>query len=195
VTTRTYDNTRRREQAAATRDRIVTAGSELLHGSSVRDWRALTVRAVAARAGVSERTVFRHFGDERTLRDAVLHRLEEEAGVEVDALELRDLGAMTARLFDHLASYPRPERPALDPTLTDARRRQQAALRGAVAAGTPGWSESERETVAAVLDVLWSVDAYERLVSDWRLDHAGAVAGVRWAVDRLTEALGGEAET
>src|SRR5262245_43541623 len=54
---RRYDGTLRRQQAAETRERIVAAGSELLHGSPIRDWRALTVRAVAERAGVNQRTV------------------------------------------------------------------------------------------------------------------------------------------
>ena len=49
-------------------------GSELLHRTSVRDWKKLTVRAVADRAGVNERTVYRYFGSERGLRDAV-HRI------------------------------------------------------------------------------------------------------------------------
>src|ERR1700683_2616023 len=75
---RSYDGTLRREQAAVTRERIVVAGSELLHRGSIRDWKRLTVRAVAERAGVSERTVYRHFGNERGLSDAVMHRLEEE---------------------------------------------------------------------------------------------------------------------
>ena len=65
---RRYDSTRRREQAAETRGRIVTAGTELLQATSIRDWRALTIRAVAERAGVNERTVYRHFGGEQAKR-------------------------------------------------------------------------------------------------------------------------------
>ncbi|HEY1828114.1 MAG TPA: hypothetical protein VGF87_08840, partial [Acidimicrobiales bacterium] len=49
-TRRAYDSTRRREMAGETRQRIVQAGSDLLHGSSVRDWGSLTIRAVAERA-------------------------------------------------------------------------------------------------------------------------------------------------
>ena len=50
---RTYDGTLRRERAAETRERILVAGSELIHRTAVRDWKKLTVRAVADRAGVS----------------------------------------------------------------------------------------------------------------------------------------------
>jgi len=37
----------------------------MLQRSSIRDWRAITVRGVAEQAGVNERTVYRYFGDER----------------------------------------------------------------------------------------------------------------------------------
>src|SRR5207302_3840377 len=87
-TRRRYDNTLRRERAGQTRDRIVGAGAELLHESSIRDWRALTIRAVADRAGVNERTVFRHFANERALRDAVMQRLEQQAGIDLTQLGL-----------------------------------------------------------------------------------------------------------
>ena len=53
-------------------------------------WNALTFRAVAERAGVGERTVYRHFPTERHLHDAVMARLEEEAGVTYEDLELAD---------------------------------------------------------------------------------------------------------
>ena len=41
--TRTYDSPVRRQQAEETRERIVSAGAELLHGFAVWNWRALTV--------------------------------------------------------------------------------------------------------------------------------------------------------
>jgi AcrR family transcriptional regulator len=50
---RRYDNTRRREQAEQTRERIVAAGADLVHESSIRDWRGVTIAAVAVRAGVN----------------------------------------------------------------------------------------------------------------------------------------------
>src|SRR4029453_2711712 len=93
---RRYDTTLRRQQAAGTRERIVAAGSELLHSSSIRDWRALTIRAVAERAGVNERTVYRHFVNEQGLRDAVMHRLEEEAGIDLTGLRLEEVADVAA---------------------------------------------------------------------------------------------------
>ena len=134
---RSYDGTLRRQRAAETRARIISAGSELLHGSSVRDWHGLTMRAVAEKAGVNERTVYRHFVNEQGLRDAVMHEFEEEAGIDLRGMHLEDVADVTARIFAHVSSYPPDARQPLDPTLLDAKQRQHEALLAAVAA-VPG---------------------------------------------------------
>ena len=186
---RRYDTTLRRRQAAGTRERIVAAGSALLHGSPIRDWRALTVRAVAERAGVNERTVYRHFVNERALRDAVMYRLEEEAGIDLVGLRLESIADAAARIFAHVSSYPLKPRPPLDPTLTEASQRQRKALLGAVAARTAGWPEADRVVAAAMFDVLWSVATYERLVVDWQLDREQAIRGITWVIRLVEEAV------
>lgn len=188
-TRRRYDGTLRRQQAAETRERIVAAGSELLHGSPIHDWRALTVRAVAERACVNERTVYRHFVNERALRDAVMYRLEEESGIDLARLRLEDVADVAARIFEHVSAYPRKPRPALDPTLTEAGQRQRKALLGAVTARTTTWPAADRVAAAAILDVLWSVASYERLVVDWRLDHRKAIRAITWVVGLAEEAV------
>jgi AcrR family transcriptional regulator len=188
-TRRRYDNTLRRERAARTRDRIVTAGAELLRASSIRDWRAVTIRAVAERARVNERTVFRHFANEPALRDAVMHRLEEQAGIELAQLRLGDIGDATARIFRHVASYPLAPRPELDPTLADANRRQHQALLGAVEEHTARWPAADRVLAAAMFDVLWAVSSYERLVVDWHLDREDAIRSITWVIGLLQQAV------
>jgi AcrR family transcriptional regulator len=186
---RRYDTTLRRQQAAGTRERIVAAGSELLHRSHIRDWRALTVRAVAERAGVNERTVYRHFVNERALREAVMHRLEEESGIDLAGLRLEDVGDVAARIFEHVSSYPLRPRPPLDPTLTEAGHRQRSALLGAVAARTARWPEADRVVAAAMFDVLWSVASYERLAVEWQLDREQATRGISWVIGLVEEAV------
>ena len=186
---RSYDTTRRREQAVATRERIVTAGTELLHAGSIRDWKRLTVRAVADRAGVSERTVYRHFGNERGLTDAVMHRLEREAGIELEGMGLDDVGSVASRILGHVASYPLGPRPSLDATLVDANRRQKDALLAAVTGAADPWPEEDRVLAAALLDVLWSVEAFERLVGDWRIDPDRAIGGLAWVIGLVGEAV------
>jgi AcrR family transcriptional regulator len=184
---RRYESTVRPQRAAETRDRIVDAGCTLLRASSIRDWRALTVRAVAERAGVNERTVFRHFTNERGLRDAVMHRLEQQSGIHLDGLRLDDVVDVTVRIFDSVSSHPIDPTRTLEPTLNEAGRRQRNALLGAVSDHTDDWTAADRTVAAAMLDVLWGVATYERLVVDWQLDHDDAVRGITWVM-RLVDA-------
>jgi AcrR family transcriptional regulator len=186
---RSYDSTLRRQRAAETRARIIAAGSELLHGSSVRDWHGLTIRAVAERAGVNERTVYRHFVNEQGLRDAVMHEFEEEAGIDLRGMQLEDVADVTTRIFDHVSSYPTDARQPLDPTLLDAKQRQHDALLTAVSARAGAWSDRDRRMAAAVLDVLWSVASYERIVVDWQMDPAEATRGIGWVIGLIREAI------
>jgi AcrR family transcriptional regulator len=186
---RQYDSTLRRQRAAETRARIMAAGSELLHGSSVRDWRGLTIRAVAEKAGVHERTVYRHFVNEQGLRDAVMHEFEEEAGIDLRGMRLEDVADVTARIFAHVSTYPPDPRQPLDPTLLDAKHRQHQALLTAVAAGAGSWSEGDRTVAAAVLDVLWGVASYERMVVDWQMDPAEATRGISWVIGLIRQAM------
>ena len=152
-TVRAYDGTLRRQRAGGTRERIVAAGSELIHGGSVRDWKRLTVRAVAERADVSERTVYRHFGNERGLADAVMHRLEQEAGIDLDGMQLDSVATVAAQIFEHVSSYPADPRPPLDPTLVDANRRQKDALLGAVSAGSRRWPAGRQVQALSLIHI------------------------------------------
>ena len=186
---RQYDSTLRQQRASETRDRIVTAGCELLAESSIRDWRGLTMRAVAERAGVNERTVYRHFTNERGLRDAVMHRMEAQAGIDLTALRLEDVADVARRIFAEVASHPLPPRPELDPTLTETSERVRAALLRAVEPETSTWSDADRTVAAAMFDVLWGVAPYERLVADWGLEPDEAVRGTTWVIGLIEDAV------
>ena len=186
---RSYDSTLRRQRAAETRARIIAAGSELLHGSSVRDWHGLTIRAVAEKARVNERTVYRHFVNEQGLRDAVMHEFEEEAGIDLRGMQLEDVADVTTRIFGHVSSYPTDARQPLDPTLLDAKQRQHDALLTAVSARAGAWSDGDRRMAAAVLDVLWGVASYERMVVDWQMDPSEATRGLIWVIELIRQAI------
>src|SRR5436305_1111692 len=64
---RSYDNTLRREQAEGTRGRILEAVRDLL----VESPSLFSIPAIAARAGVSEPTIYRHFANRGALLDAL----------------------------------------------------------------------------------------------------------------------------
>jgi AcrR family transcriptional regulator len=186
---RRYDSPIRRQRAAETRERIVLAGAELLHGFPVWNWRALTVRAVAERAGVNERTVYRHFANERELRDAVLVLLEQEAGVDLTGMTLDDVREVTTRILEYSSSFPVAPRTERDETVAAANARQRDALLAAVSAHTADWSEVDRALAAAIFDVLWSPVSYERVVVDWDLDAKEAIRGITWVIGLVQEAI------
>lgn len=186
---RRYESPVRRRQVAETRERLVTAGAELLHGFPVWNWQALTARAVAERAGVSERTVYRYFANERELRDAVMARMERDAGIELERLTLEQVQEAAARILRYVSSFPIEPRTEPDPTVQAANERQRAALLRAVRPATKGWRARDRAIAAAVLDVLWAPVTYERLVTDWQLPPADATRAITWTIDLVQRAL------
>ncbi|WP_333894869.1 TetR/AcrR family transcriptional regulator [Mycolicibacterium gadium] len=191
VRRRTYDNRAREEKAAQTRERIVAAGSELVHGFDSWNWRDLTFKAVAERAGVGERTVYRHFPTERHLHGAVMQRLEFEAGVSYEDVDLTNIGEVTARVFASLQRFSvrRSVEPPQDPTFVGVDARRRDALIRAVSVSAPGWTAAQRHAAAALLDVLWNVPSYERLVGVWGIDGADATRAVVWLMAKVVSAI------
>lgn len=188
---RRYDNSARAEKAAQTRDRIIAAGSELVHAFDSWHWRDLTFRSVAVRAGVGERTVYRHFPTERHLHDAVMQRLESEAGISYEDVDLGNLGDVTGRVFasrQRFAVRESVDAPR-DPTFVGVDIRRRDALLRAVAEAAPEWSEAEKRVTAGLLDVLWNLPSYERLVGVWGVDGATATDAVNWLMAKVIEAV------
>jgi AcrR family transcriptional regulator len=186
---RSYDSPLRRQRVAETRERILAAGAALLHEVPTWKWQALTVREVARRAEVNERTVYRHFANERELRDAVMARFEHEAGIDLDDLALDDVVPVTRHLLEFVSGFPIEPRTPRDATVAAARQRGRDALLAAVAAEAPDWTAAERERAAGILDVLWGVVSYERLVVDWEMAPAEAVRTVTWVVGLVIDAV------
>jgi AcrR family transcriptional regulator len=185
---RSYDSPVRRERAAETRERIVTAGSDLVHQFETWEWDRLTFRAVAVQAGVGERTVYRHFPTERHLHDAVMQRLHEEAGVDYEHVTTANLVEVTARVLESLGRFPTAPMTSVpaDPIFGEVDARRRAALQRVVA--ELDLDDEGRETIAALLDVLWNLPAYERLARDWELPPERASAGLTWLVELVLRA-------
>lgn len=187
--TRRYDSPVRREQVAETHERIIDAGAQLVHELSSWDWQGLTVRAVASRAGVHERTVHRHFATERDLRAAVLQRLLEESGVTVEGMQLEDLPAHVAQLFGYLASFSSSTARRPDGVLQSLDDRRKAALLATVSDAAADFSDADRTLIASLIDVLWGVPTFTRLITGWGLDADEATRGVNWILQLVTDAV------
>ena len=189
---RRYESSQRQAQVAETRARILVAGSKLAHRAKNWEWSEITADAVAAEAGVSDRTVYRHFATQRQLHDALMRHLEGEAGVFYEGIELNELGAVTERVFASLPSFAVPPTVVVrDATFAASDQRRREALLQAIGEFTATWSETERRMAAAMLDVLWTPTSYERLVTRWGFDTAAAARAVTMTIDVLTEAIRG----
>jgi AcrR family transcriptional regulator len=160
-----------------------------LHGFPVWNWHALTVKAVAEHAGVTERTVYRYFANERELRDAVMACMEQEAGVELEDLSVDQVQKVATQILEYAARFPVERRTHLDETLADANARQRAALLGAVTKATKRWPARDRAIAAGLLDVLWSPVSFERLVIDWGIEPEDAIKGITWAIGLIQQSL------
>jgi transcriptional regulator with XRE-family HTH domain len=145
---RKYHSPLRQQQAAETRQRIVAAGTELVHGFQSWDWKNLTARAVGERAGVSERTVQRYFPSERALRDAVLQGLVEESGVDLNNLNLSGFDDVVINMFNYLSSFAVEPDLSVDPSQTKMDERRKEALFEAVVDATPNWSREEQQALS-----------------------------------------------
>jgi AcrR family transcriptional regulator len=147
------------------------------------DWRELTFRAVAERAGVGERTVYRNFPTEAELRYAIGRRIEQQAGVTYDELSLGNLPEVGEQVLTLLPDYSTAS-PVHE---HDLRRRN--AFRKAVASSGKGFSAHDRELAAVALDLTWSVVVYERMLRVWNLDSVDAIQVMRWLHQLVTDAI------
>jgi AcrR family transcriptional regulator len=186
---RSYHSPARQKAAAATRNRIINAGVRLVRGFTTWDWDELTFRAVAEGAEVSERTVYRHFPTERHLHDAIMGRLEDEAGIAYQAVAMDNFGEVTARLFASLGRFAIKDSIGAPhgAAFVGAEAKRHHALDRAIVA--PQLSDAQRRALAGLLDVLWSPPTYERLVGSWNLDKSDAVEAVQWLIAKVIAAV------
>jgi len=188
---RRYHSPARRQRAAATRERIIDAGARLVRGFTTWDWDELTYRAVAERAGVSERTVYRNFPSERQLHDAIMARLEDEAGISYEDVGLDNLADVTARVFASLRRFAIKDTMGTPhgPAFAGADTRRHEALERAVATRASDLPDVQRRALAGLLDILWSPPTYERLIGVWNLENPEAVGAVQWLIAKVIAAV------
>ena len=176
----------REEQVALTRRRIIDAVAELLLEA---DPSALSVPVVAERAGVSIRTVYRHFEDKAALVESVAEIDDPALSLPLPALDGSDLCSYLRRAWSDEV-----QRPHLRAQLkTDAgqqvraqRRKSQRPLLDAVMAA---WSvrlpdESQRRLIDLV-QLMTGSAALVELTEVLGESTDEAAASATWAVEAL----------
>ncbi len=103
-TRKAYTSTLRDRQMAQTRELILDAVTTLLGDRRADE---VTTRDIAAAAGVSERTVYRHFPDRTALLDGLSQRLPDLDGAtpSFGAGDLDDLAPISRRLMEVLDEH------------------------------------------------------------------------------------------
>lgn len=189
VKRRRYHSPVREQQAAQTRQKLIMAGVELVQALPDWDWKHLTFKAVSQRAGVSERTVYRHFASERQLRDTVMEQLVTASGIELQQLELENFSEATQKIFAILSTFALTPATVKDPTLASMDQKRREALQSAVQRATPNWAEDDQQTVAAGLDILWNVPSFERLIAAWNFEPERAARTIQWMIRLIEESV------
>lgn len=188
---RIYSSPLRADQAAATRERIL-AGVVAVLGRE--DEVEVSFRAVAAAAGVQERTIYRYFPDKESLLRAFWHWLDLRLGhrgmpsAEEDIL--RDVKIVFAK-FDEQAPLIRAallsrEGRAMRMSVQSERVAGfTKALKQATANATP----TQRRHAAAVIQLLYSGYAWMSMADHWGLNGAEAGEASAWAIGELLTSL------
>jgi AcrR family transcriptional regulator len=190
---------RRSEAASGARDggstvdRILDAQVEVILAGGLPGF---SVQQVADRAGVSHRTVYRHFPTREALleglAEAVGRRMDERGGLDVPG----DLGEVPDVVLRNFALFSRDARAveagvrfgvgtALE---TPDRRRRNDRFRALVRSSVPGIAASDAAMAAATIRHVASTRTWLAL-REAGLGDSGAAQAAAWAVAALVDAL------
>lgn len=184
---RTYNSALRQEQADATRERILEAMAAIYQEEGRIE--AATTRAVAARAGVREVTVYRHFPSREVLLQGLWAWLNRRNGVTVGMPEHADEIALKVgplyQTFDaapgHILASIRSEEGLKIRSSLNAER--SAIFLKLVAEAAPALDEAEQVKAAALLQLLYSAYPWVSFREQWDLTGEPAAEISAWAVE------------
>lgn len=189
---RSYNSALRRDQAEATRERILAAMAALMEEGGGQE---PTNRAVAERAQVTEVTVYRHFPSRELLLKGLWEHLNRKDGVRVGMPEspadllakigplMASFDASPAQIIARITTQQgRAARSSLDP------ERREAFL-GLVAQAAPALPQGEQVKAAAVLQLLYSAYSWISLREQWALTGKPTADALGWAAEILLNDL------
>jgi hypothetical protein len=104
-------------------------------------------------------------------------------------MRLEDLPGHVEQLFDYLSSFSSSTERPPDPALLALDERRKAAILATVSDDAKGLTDNEQRLAAAMIDVLWSLTSYRRLINGWGLDASEAARGVNWLISLITDAI------
>ncbi|MDY6921906.1 MAG: hypothetical protein SV765_17035 [Pseudomonadota bacterium] len=114
------------------------------------------------------------------MKSAVIHRLTEESGINLNALTLNGYANTIKGLFLYMQSFAAKADEEKDPTFSGLDEERRQALVRIVAYAADGWSETQVQLAAATLDMLWQPQLFERLLNEWQFDTEKALGTLDW---------------
>jgi AcrR family transcriptional regulator len=176
----------------ATRDCILAAAADEV---ALLGLARLTYAGVAARAGRSERTVYRHFATREALVAALAPEVSRRLRTPPLPTELADLPGFVADLFAAFEAQPALTREALESELfvhirDGAASERGRALRELLDRCWPHLPEARRELAATNLRFMLTASAWHYHRTHLKLDAQATVEAVGHAVQCIVHALG-----
>ena len=189
--TRHYRMSTRAAAVEVTRERIVQAASAAFTGGWYDD---VTLRDIAAEAGVALQTVMNHFGSKEALFAVAAERISTEIALRRWTVEQGDVdGAVTALVDDYeqageftLRTLAIEERvPAVQPALARGRSGHQQWVEHVFASALTGLRGTTRARRTAQLVVATDVFTWKLLRRDKELSREQTITAIRELVIAL----------
>lgn len=192
MTTRTYNSELREAQAAATRKKILDGLVEVMADGVD----ALSVPAVARRAGVSIGTVYRHFGNKAGLLAGLVPYAAERTGIETEKIptNLDEMDAAVHAVFERLEDADDLIRAALASRVGREARLEATVtrlelIRRMFEQVDPSLREEQVEHLSRVVLILSSSDTYREWKERLGLTPEGIADEVMWTIRTLLKGL------
>ncbi len=193
ISPRRYSSPLRERQALQTRDLILDALTDLLEAHRADE---ITTREIARTAGVSERTVYRHFPDREALLAGLSDRLHDLTGT--DPLDdgapaiptWADLKAVAVRFMEasdefHVVARAEALFNADPRRFSAATRAHSGRLHTVIAGAFTELDERDHQRLAAVVRCLLSAQAWLRMREEFGVPGEESGPMVAWVLDAM----------
>jgi AcrR family transcriptional regulator len=176
--------------ARATRDAILDAVERRLEQGGVDD---LTFLQIAQEAGVSDRTVYRHFATKDALLEAFWLRVQQSLGIATSTRSWADYVATRPAAFAEMDRRDPVLRALMNSSQAHEARLKlnqdrQAGIRKVVAEAVGDLPEPRFTELCALVHLLGSAPAWQAMKDYWGLEAQDAGRVVAQALTILTEA-------
>jgi AcrR family transcriptional regulator len=174
---------------AQTRDRILDSAMAAIQKEGLD---ALTIAQVAKDAGVTDRTIYRHFQTREDLLKAVWGRMQARVGLGGYPQTVETLLAAPGALFPRFDAHEGAVRasmysPAGREVRASANPARRQAMQACVAEALPELDDAARRRRAAVIQMIGSSHGWACLKDYWGMDTEEAARAAREAIAILLD--------